>query len=113
MSRKIRQIRLLLSSLLLLSLIQSLITTRWTRQLELELEELELEELELDLILDELEEIHLEGPLLLIETLVSDVEMNNEDGDAWRGGSGSGFIARSVEREPLDQTDFGDGGDAS
>jgi hypothetical protein len=72
MSRKIRQIGLLLSSLLSsLSLISSL-------QLdELELED-ELEELELD--------DHLEGSLLLLgwrgETLAFVLDVANEDGDA-------------------------------
>jgi hypothetical protein len=72
--RKIRQIRLLLRSLLSsLSLISSL----QLDELELELEELELDD-------------HLEGSLLLLgwrdETLAFALDVANEDGDSLREG---------------------------
>jgi hypothetical protein len=78
MLRVIRQLRLLLSSLLSsLSLISSL----QLDELELELED-ELEELDLD--------DHLEGSLLLLgwrgETLAFALDVANEDGDGLREG---------------------------
>jgi hypothetical protein len=77
MSRKIRQIQLLLSSLLSspLSLISSLQLDELELELEDELED-ELEELELD--------DHLKGSLLLLgwrgETLAFALDVANEDG---------------------------------
>ena len=48
-----------------------------------------------------------------METLISRVDVANEDGDAWRGGSAPAYIALRKEPRPLDQTDVRYDEDAS